>query len=168
MRGGSREGGGEADGPSKRQRPRVQALPSILQLDSQCNPRQYMRTCSPIPSCTAPSPSAQLLLPASVGSSLMAQGAPRNPLLHSSPHAQLLLPASVGSSLMAQGAPRNGAMLFELSTPGGCITHAGLLEFTAAEGFVALPRKVSEQLLFSLASGGPLPQPRALLLCPER
>ena len=68
----------------------------------------------------------------------------------SSPFSQLLLPASVGSSLMAQGAPRNGAMLFELSTPGGCITHAGLLEFTAAEGFVALPRKVSEQLQFPL------------------
>ena len=43
-----------------------------------------------------------------------------------------------------QGAPRNGAMLFEVTTPGGCTTHAGLLDFTAAEGFIALPRKVSE------------------------
>ena len=42
-----------------------------------------------------------------------------------------------------QDAPRNGPMFFRLSAPNGRTTHAGLLEFSAAEGFVALPPKVS-------------------------
>ena len=33
-------------------------------------------------------------------------------------------------------------MFFKLGTPAGSTTHAGLLEFSAAEGFVALPLKV--------------------------
>lgn len=55
---------------------------------------------------------------------------------------KLLLPASVGAELMRQDAPRNGAMLFELGHPNGRTTHAGLLEYTAPEGTVALPTKV--------------------------
>eukprot|EP00887_Chlorella_sp_A99_P003198 scaffold9.g3198.t1 len=50
--------------------------------------------------------------------------------------------AEAGCPLMAQDAPRNGPMYFCLSAPNGRSTHAGLLEFCAAEGFVALPPKV--------------------------
>jgi len=46
---------------------------------------------------------------------------------------------------MSQDAYKNGPMFFRLEAPGGgsAVTHAGLLEFSAAEGFVALPLKVS-------------------------
>jgi hypothetical protein len=44
---------------------------------------------------------------------------------------------------MDQNAYKNGPMFFKLTTAGGSSTHAGVLEFSAAEGFVALPRKVS-------------------------
>eukprot|EP00955_Chlamydomonas_euryale_P109908 365965-Chlamydomonas_euryale.AAC.20 len=47
---------------------------------------------------------------------------------------------------MDQDAPRNGAMHFELRTPGGASTHAGLLEFSAAEGTVQLPARVADNL----------------------
>ncbi|KAL6769916.1 hypothetical protein ACKKBG_A32865 [Auxenochlorella protothecoides x Auxenochlorella symbiontica] len=57
---------------------------------------------------------------------------------------KILLPASAGRLLMDQGAPRNGAMHFELVCPAtGAHTHAGLLEFTAAEGQAALPPAVA-------------------------
>ncbi|GAX85225.1 hypothetical protein CEUSTIGMA_g12645.t1 [Chlamydomonas eustigma] len=59
---------------------------------------------------------------------------------------KLQLPRSVGQILMDQGASRNGAMMFEVKTPGGCVTHAGLLDFSAAEGFVAIPKKVADCL----------------------
>jgi hypothetical protein len=61
------------------------------------------------------------------------------------PHLQLQLPRSVGQLLMDQGASRNGAMMFEVKTPGGRVTHAGLLDFSSAEGFVAVPKKVEAQ-----------------------
>lgn len=54
---------------------------------------------------------------------------------------QILLPPSAGASLMAQDAFKNGPMFFRLTNAAGNHTHAGLLEFSAAEGFVALPRK---------------------------
>lgn len=44
---------------------------------------------------------------------------------------------------MEQGAPGNGALTFEVRTPSGASTHAGVLEFTAPEGTVALPAKVA-------------------------
>eukprot|EP00798_Chlamydomonas_sp_ICE-L_P002791 gene2791-12666_t len=56
------------------------------------------------------------------------------------------LPPSAGATLMAQDAPKNGPMLFEVRTAAGSFTHAGLLEFTQAEGTVALPRKVIDKL----------------------
>ncbi|GMH35773.1 hypothetical protein BSKO_03641 [Bryopsis sp. KO-2023] len=59
---------------------------------------------------------------------------------------KILLPSSVSNDLMDQGSSRNGAMLFEVATPSGRSTHAGLLEFTAAEGTVGLPRKVIRSL----------------------
>ena len=59
---------------------------------------------------------------------------------------KILLPPSAGVSLLNQEAMRNGAYFFELKHPSGRSTHAGLLEFTAAEGFVALPRKVARCL----------------------
>lgn len=68
---------------------------------------------------------------------------------------KVLLPPSVGESLMNQGAgEKNGAMLFELRLPGssgpeGC-THAGVFAFTAPEGTVLLPRKVVQSLWGSL------------------
>lgn len=43
---------------------------------------------------------------------------------------------------MQQDAYKNGPMFFRLETAAGSFTHAGLLEFSAAEGFVALPLKV--------------------------
>ena len=55
---------------------------------------------------------------------------------------QILLPPSAGASLMSQDAYKNGPMFFRLAAPGGRVTHAGLLEFSGAEGFVALPLKV--------------------------
>lgn len=58
------------------------------------------------------------------------------------PHTQILLPPSAGAALMIQDAYKNGPMYFRLTAPGGRYTHAGLLEFSAAEGFVALPLKV--------------------------
>lgn len=59
---------------------------------------------------------------------------------------KLLLPPSVGASLMAQDAPKNGAMLFEVAASNGGKTHAGVLEFTAPEGVVLLPEKVANCL----------------------
>lgn len=47
---------------------------------------------------------------------------------------------------MDQGASKNGAMLFEITAPSGRSTHAGLLEFSAAEGFIGLPKKVVQSL----------------------
>lgn len=44
--------------------------------------------------------------------------------------------------MMGQDAYKNGPMFFRLETAAGSCTHAGLLEFSAAEGFVALPIKV--------------------------
>jgi ubiquitin fusion degradation protein 1 len=56
---------------------------------------------------------------------------------------KLLLPPSAGRHLLSQDAQKNGAPFFEVRHPVlGCRTHAGVLEYTAAEGFVALPRKV--------------------------
>ncbi|KAL4434646.1 hypothetical protein ABPG77_002769 [Micractinium sp. CCAP 211/92] len=59
---------------------------------------------------------------------------------------KILLPPSAGASLMAQDASKNGPMFFKLVTAAGSTTHAGLLEFSAAEGFVALPLKVIHSL----------------------
>jgi hypothetical protein len=68
---------------------------------------------------------------------------------------QILLPPSAGASLMGQDAYKNGPMFFQLTNAAGNRTHAGLLEFSAAEGFVALPRKV----------GGRVPGPLLQLAC---
>lgn len=65
---------------------------------------------------------------------------------HAYPASQMSLPASVGALLMDQDASRNGALLFELTTPGGSRTHAGVLEFNGPEGVVAVPRKVAQCL----------------------
>jgi hypothetical protein len=43
---------------------------------------------------------------------------------------------------MNQDAFKNGPMYFRLTNAAGNRTHAGLLEFSAAEGFIALPLKV--------------------------
>jgi len=59
---------------------------------------------------------------------------------------KITLPTSMGDELMGMDAPKNGAMLFELTTPSGRATHAGVLEFTAPEGCVQLPRKVIRSL----------------------
>lgn len=59
---------------------------------------------------------------------------------------KILLPPSAGSSLLSQDASKNGPMYFHLATPSGTATHAGLLEFSGAEGFVALPLKVIRSL----------------------
>ena len=47
---------------------------------------------------------------------------------------------------MAQDAYKNGPLFFRLTTAAGAETHAALLEFTGAEGFIALPRKVIRSL----------------------
>ena len=58
-----------------------------------------------------------------------------------------MLPPSVGASLMDQNAYKNGPMFFRLATAGGASsTFAGVLEFSSAEGFVALPRKVGDSI----------------------
>jgi ubiquitin fusion degradation protein 1 len=60
---------------------------------------------------------------------------------------KVLLPPSAGQALMDQGVMwRGGALTFEVAVPSGARTHAGLLEFTAPEGVVLVPRKVAESL----------------------
>lgn len=59
---------------------------------------------------------------------------------------KITLPPSIGADLMSQDAPKNGAMFFEIKTPGGSRMHSGLLEFTAPEGVVLLPRSVVQCL----------------------
>eukprot|EP01024_Parvocaulis_polyphysoides_P027087 TRINITY_DN24622_c0_g1_i3.p1 TRINITY_DN24622_c0_g1~~TRINITY_DN24622_c0_g1_i3.p1 ORF type:complete len:407 (+),score=68.53 TRINITY_DN24622_c0_g1_i3:133-1353(+) len=54
---------------------------------------------------------------------------------------KLVLPASMSVELMRQNAPKNGTMLFEIQS-GESVTHAGVLEFSAPEGVVMLPKKV--------------------------
>lgn len=55
---------------------------------------------------------------------------------------QVLLPSSVGSSLLQQGASVNGAPFFHVQMPSGASTHVGVLSYEAAEGTIALPPKV--------------------------
>lgn len=59
---------------------------------------------------------------------------------------KVLLPPSAGTSLLDQAAMKNGAYFFELKHPSGRHTHAGILDFTSAEGFIAVPRKVARCL----------------------
>lgn len=56
------------------------------------------------------------------------------------------LPASVSAELMAQRASKNGALLFELTAENGRLTHAGVLDFSAPEGTVAIPPHVASCL----------------------
>lgn len=64
---------------------------------------------------------------------------------------KVLLPSSAGRHLMDQNAYSNGPMFFELrpihitsnsSITSAATTTAGLLEFSSAEGFISIPRKV--------------------------
>lgn len=47
---------------------------------------------------------------------------------------------------MSQDAPKNGAMMFEISTGAGRSVHAGVLDFSAAPGTVALPEHLIRNL----------------------
>lgn len=47
---------------------------------------------------------------------------------------------------MSQDAPKNGAMLFELSTSAGRSLHAGVLDFSAAQGTVGVPEHLIRNL----------------------
>lgn len=47
---------------------------------------------------------------------------------------------------MSQYAPKNGAMMFEVATPAGRSVHAGILDFSAAPGTVALPEHLIRNL----------------------
>ncbi|CAD7701033.1 unnamed protein product [Ostreobium quekettii] len=59
---------------------------------------------------------------------------------------KVLLPPSFGAELMNQEASKNGGLLFEITAPSGGHTCAGLLEFSAPEGTVGLPKKVIQSL----------------------
>lgn len=59
---------------------------------------------------------------------------------------KVLLPPSVGRSLLDQGASKNGAYFFDIDNGLGRHTCVGLLEFSSAEGFIALPSKVARCL----------------------
>ena len=59
---------------------------------------------------------------------------------------QIRLPKSAGDALMSQDAPKNGAMLFELSTSVGRSLHAGVLDFSAAQGTVGVPEHLIRNL----------------------
>ena len=59
---------------------------------------------------------------------------------------QIRLPKSAGDALMSQDAPKNGAMLFELSTSAGRTLHAGVLDFSAAQGTVGVPEHLIRNL----------------------
>lgn len=56
------------------------------------------------------------------------------------------LPASVSADLMQQRASKNGALLFELTAENGHQTHAGVLDFSAPEGTIAIPPHVANCL----------------------
>ena len=47
---------------------------------------------------------------------------------------------------MSQDAPKNGAMLFELSTSAGRSLHAGVLDFSAAQGTIGVPEHLIRNL----------------------
>ena len=47
---------------------------------------------------------------------------------------------------MSQDAPKNGAMMFEISTGAGRSVHAGVLDFSAPPGTVALPEHLIRNL----------------------
>ena len=72
---------------------------------------------------------------------------------------QVLLPPSAGAELMRQDAPKNGAQLFELRTASGHVTHAGVLDFTAAEGSIAVPPHVLRNLAQGVNPAEGLPSP---------
>lgn len=57
-----------------------------------------------------------------------------------------LLPASVGRMLLSQDASKNGAYYFEVENDLGRRTCVGLLDFSSAEGFIALPKKAARCL----------------------
>lgn len=59
---------------------------------------------------------------------------------------KIRLPKSSGDALMSQDAPKNGAMLFELSTSAGRTLHAGVLDFSAAQGTVGVPEHLIRNL----------------------
>lgn len=59
---------------------------------------------------------------------------------------QIRLPKSAGDALMSQDAPKNGAMLFQLATSAGRSVHAGVLDFSAAPGTVAVPEHLIRNL----------------------
>lgn len=69
---------------------------------------------------------------------------------------KILLPPSAGRALMDQGVMWSGsANTFELAAAStGARTHAGLLDFTAPEGVVMIPRKVAECLWGPFGGGG--------------
>jgi hypothetical protein len=67
---------------------------------------------------------------------------------------KIVLPRSASVELEQQHATKNGQMFFELSTPTGRVTHASILDFSAAEGTVGLPEEVCRLLgLHELAEG---------------
>lgn len=59
---------------------------------------------------------------------------------------KVLLPPSIGSSLLQQGASVNGSPFFHIQRPSGTSTHCGVLSYEAAEGTIALPPKVIRSL----------------------
>lgn len=59
---------------------------------------------------------------------------------------QVLLSASVGADLLQQNATVAGAPYFELRTASGATTHAGVLDYSAAEGTIGLPLQVVRSL----------------------
>lgn len=52
----------------------------------------------------------------------------------------------MGNQLTAQDASKNGALFFQLTSLGGLRTHAGLLDFNAAEGTIGIPPAVAASL----------------------
>eukprot|EP01025_Chloroclados_australasicus_P027761 TRINITY_DN27479_c0_g1_i1.p1 TRINITY_DN27479_c0_g1~~TRINITY_DN27479_c0_g1_i1.p1 ORF type:complete len:413 (-),score=61.58 TRINITY_DN27479_c0_g1_i1:245-1483(-) len=55
---------------------------------------------------------------------------------------KLVLPPTMEAQLLQQNAPKNGTLLFEVRAENGRYTHAGVLDFTAPEGTVLIPKKV--------------------------
>lgn len=58
----------------------------------------------------------------------------------------MLLPPSAKFDLLRHGVDRLGSLLFEITADDGSRTHAGLLDFTAPQGKVCLPRDVLRSL----------------------
>lgn len=81
-----------------------------------------------------------------VNGSSVSPGRPARPRNATDLPLQVLLPASVGAALLQQNVMVAGTPYFEVRAASGARTHVGVLDYSAAEGTVALPLQVVRSL----------------------